>query len=85
MQSIKQTTLREHQTIYYDQKHSRTKNFKDLTQFLQTEIIPNILNLESIIKNDFSSDDKISFIENIIEELTNNEEFQKIKSIKIIK
>ena len=50
MQSIKQTTLREHQTIYYDQKHSRTKNFKDLTQFLQTEIIPNILNLESIKK-----------------------------------
>ena len=81
MQSIKQTTLREHQTIYYDQKHSRTKNFKDLTQFLQTEIIPNILNLESIIKNDFSSEDKISFIENIITELTKNEEFQKIKSI----
>jgi len=81
MQSIKQTTLREHQTIYYDQKHSRTKNFKDLTQFLQTEIIPNILNLESIIKNDFSSEDKISFIENIITELTKNEEFKKIKSI----
>jgi hypothetical protein len=79
MQSIKQSTLREHQTIYYEQKHNRTKNFEDLTQFLQEEIIPNILNLESILKNEFSNDEKIVVIENIISEIIKNQEFQKIK------
>ncbi|MDK2063263.1 Tn3 family transposase, partial [Aliarcobacter butzleri] len=79
MQSIKQSTLREHQTVYYEQKHNRTKNFEDLTQFLQEEIIPNILNLESILKNQFSNDEKIVVIENIISEIIKNQEFQKIK------
>jgi hypothetical protein len=48
-------------------------------QILQEEIIPNILNLESILKNEFSNDEKIVVIENIISEIIKNQEFQKIK------
>jgi TnpA family transposase len=78
VQTAKQSSLREHQKLYYEQKYSRSKLITNLSGFLNDEIVPGLKNMDTILMSDISSEEKLQLLQERVHQLNNSEHLQQL-------